>query len=250
MPVDWENFYNDTPVTAEVRLLGMADVPSVLALQKLMAHDVRRQGHVNAAVLICEHPPAVTTGTDSSLLELPVDPRELESRLLTVHRVPRDGHAVLHQPGQLAAYVVVSLAECGLSASAFRRSLQQAVVDTCRECGVMAHLTDDPGGVFGRHGIICEVGIHVDQGVTGFGLFLNVSCRLDEARRLGRGLLGQRISSLNTERVRPSFMGQVRTSLIHHICERIGYPEYHVHTGHPFLTRTRKFVHGAFARSQ
>jgi len=35
MSVSWEDFRNRTPTTAEVRLLGRTDVPSVLALQKL-----------------------------------------------------------------------------------------------------------------------------------------------------------------------------------------------------------------------
>ena len=247
MSVDWEEFRNRTPTTAEVRLLGRVDLPSVLALQKLIAHEVRQQGRVNAAILICEHPPVVSTGSDSSLLELPTDERELEARLLEVHRVRRDGHAILHQPGQLAAYVVVALDECGLSDSEFRWGLQEAVIRTCRESSVTAHRNQDPCGVYGRHGLVCELGIQVDRGVTGFGAFLNVSCRLDEARSLGRGLLGQRISSLNAERVRPSLMAHVRSSLIQNLCEQVGYPEYHIHTGHPFLKRTRKLVHDRFA---
>ena len=76
--------------------------------------------------------------------------------------------------------------------------------------------------------------------MTTFGAFLNVSCRLDEAKQYGRGLKGERISSLNAERVRPTIMSQVRASLIEQICERMGYPEYHIHTGHPFLKRTQQ----------
>ena len=247
MTVDWDEFRTRTPTTAEVRLLGRTDVPSVLALQKLMAHEVRQQGRVSAAVLICEHPPTITMGTDSSLLELPTDPRELESRLLDIHRVKRDGHAVLHQPGQLAAYVVVALEECGLTEGEYRQGLQQAVIHTCADSNVRACHTDDRCGVFGRHGLVCEIGVGVDRGVTSFGAFLNVSCRLDEARSLGRGLLGQKISSLNAERARPSFMTQVRASLIRNLCEQVGYPEYHIHTGHPFLKRIRKLVHDRFA---
>jgi hypothetical protein len=73
--------------------------------------------------------------------------------------------------------------------------------------------------------------------VTGFGAFLNVSCPLDDSREFGRGRQGARISSLNAERVRPSIIPQVRTALIQHLCEQVGYPEYHIHTGHPFLKR-------------
>ncbi|MCX7387229.1 MAG: hypothetical protein NTX48_11240 [Planctomycetales bacterium] len=251
MTIDWEAFTNQTLTTAEVRLLGAVDLPSVLALQKLMVHEVRCQSRTNAAILICEHPPAVTVGEGASVLELPESARELESRLITVHRVRRDGHAILHQPGQIAAYVVVSLLECQMDELNFRRCLQQAVIETCREVQVVATTSpDDPTAVFGRHGVVAELGIHVADGVTSFGIFLNVSCRLDEARGIGRGLLGQRISSLNAERVRPTQMPQVRSALIQYLCTHLGYPDYHLHTGHPFLKRTRTLIHDKFTNSQ
>jgi lipoyl(octanoyl) transferase len=248
MTVDWDSFAEETLTTAEVRLLGRVDVPSVLALQKLMVHEVQRQGTVSAAVLLCEHPPTVTTGTDSNLLELPVDRRELEARLLTVHRLKRDGHTILHLPGQLAVYVVVSLQECGFGEAEFRWRLQEAIIRTAADSQVSGHRSpDDATGVWARHGLICEIGVKIEKGITSFGAFLNVNNRLDESGLTGRGLRGERISSLSAERVRPAIIPQVRSALIQHICEQMGYPEYHIHTGHPFLTRTRKFVHDKFA---
>lgn len=251
MTIDWDASTNHPLTTAEVRLLGAVDLSSVLALQKLMIHEVRCQSRTNAAILICEHPPTVTVGEGASLLELPESTRELESRLITVHRVRRDGHVILHQPGQIAAYVVVSLSDCRMDETEFRTGLQQAVVATCREVQVVASTSPgDPTAVFGRHGVVAELGIHVDDGVTSFGIFLNVSCRLDEARGIGRGLLGQRVSSLNAERVRPTQMPQVRSALIQHVCTQLGYPDYHLHTGHPFLKRTRTLIHDKFANPQ
>jgi lipoyl(octanoyl) transferase len=251
MAIDWEAFTNHTLTTAEVRLLGMVDVPSVLALQKLMVHEVRLQSRTNAAILICEHPPTVTVGEGATLLELPASPRELESRLIAVHKLHRDGHAILHQPGQLAAYIVVSLPECSMSVDEYRSCLQRAIVKTCEEVQVVASIQpSDPTAVLGRHGVVAEIGIHVDNGVTSFGIFLNVSPRLDEAREIGRGMLGQKVSSLNAERVRPTQMPQVRSALIQHLCEELGYPDYHLHTGHPFLKRTRTLIHDKFANPQ
>jgi lipoate-protein ligase B len=251
MTIDWEEFTNRTVTTAEVRLLGTVDVLSVVALQKLMVHEVRQQSRTNAAILICEHPPTVTVGEGASVLELPECARDLESRLITIHRLRRDGHAILHQPGQLAAYVVVSLPECSMDEVEFRSCLQQAVLQTCEEVQVVASVSAaDPTAVFGRHGVIAEIGIHVDHEVTSFGIFLNVSGRLDEARQIGRGLLGQKVSSLNAERVRPTQMPQVRSALIQHLCEQLNYPDYHLHTGHPFLKRTRTLIHDKFADSQ
>lgn len=240
MSVDWESFTDKTLELAEVRLLGLVDAPSVFALQKLMMHEVRQQSRVSASILLCEHPPTLTAGTGASLLDLPVEKRELEARSLEVHRVSRDGGTFFHQPGQLAIYVVVNLEECGFGENEFRWRLQDAIIETCEHAQVKAkRRPDDPWAVHGRHGIICEVGIAVDRSVTGFGAFLNVGCQLDEARQFGRGRQGQRISSLNAERVRPSIIPQVRASLIEHLCEQMGYPEYHIHTGHPFLKRVK-----------
>ena len=249
--IDWDEFSDRTQTTAEVRLLGTVDLASVLALQKLLVHEVGLQSRTNAAILLCEHPPTVTVGQGASLLELPQDPRELQSRLITVHRVRRDGHAILHQPGQLAAYVVVSLLECRLDEVDFRRCLQRAVILACRDVQVSASVKpDEPMAVYGRHGVIAELGIHVDNGITSFGVFLNVSPRLDESREIGRGLLGQRISSLNAERVRPTPMAQIRSALAIHLCEQLGYPDYHLHTSHPFLKRTRTLIHDKFTDHQ
>ncbi len=240
MTVNWESFTDKTAETAEVRLLGLADLPSILALQKLMVHEVRQQSRLCAAVLICEHPPLITQGQGSSLLDLPADPRELEAKLLRVQRVHRDGGTLLHQPGQLAIYVIVSLDERDFGEQEFRGRLQDAIILSCRESQVNARREpSDHTAVYGRQGVICEIATGLDQGVTAFGAFLNVSCRLDEASQYGRGLRGERISSLNAERVRPTIMSQLRASLITHICEKIGYPEYHIHTGHPFLSRQR-----------
>ncbi len=241
MAVDWESFTENTLETAEVRLLGLADLPSVLALQKLMVHEVRKQSRVSAAVLISEHPPAITAGRDGTLMDLPSDQRELESRSLEVHRVARDGGTFFHQKGQLAIYVVISLTERDFSAEEHRWRLQEALIEVCRESQVRAYRDEtDKNTIRGRLGLISETGIGIEDGVTSFGALLNVSTRTDEANCFGRGLHGTRMSSLNAERVRPSLMPQVRASLIHHICNQIGYPEYHIHTGHPFLTSTRR----------
>jgi lipoyl(octanoyl) transferase len=247
MTIDWEAFTNRTVTTAEVRLLGLVDVPSMIAIQKLMVHEVRLQSRTNAAVLLYEHPPAVTVGTQGNFLELPLERRDLDARLISVHQVKRNGHAILHQPGQLIASVVVSLPECSMDEEEFCGHLRQAVAATCADQQVIARENPkDPGIMEGRHGILAEIGVAVEDGVTSFGVYLNVSCQLDEQRLIGRGMLGQRISSLDAERLRPTPMQRVRASLIQYLCEGLGYPEYHVHTGHPFLKRIRVPVDDRF----
>ncbi|MCA9083997.1 MAG: hypothetical protein KDA81_08075 [Planctomycetaceae bacterium] len=243
MTANWEAFTEKTIDVAEVRLLGLVDFRSLLMLQKLMVHEVRLQSRLSAAVLLCEHPAVVTSGSDSSILDLPADARELDALSIRNHRVHREGGTVFHQPGQLAVYVIVSLAECGFGENEFRWRLQDAIIAGCSDAQVTAQRdSGDPDVIIGRHGLICETAIGIDRGVTTFGAFLNVNCRLDQAVLFGRGLRGRRISSVNAERVRPVPMSQVRASMARHVCEFMGYPEYHLHTGHPFLRRSQQLA--------
>ena len=238
MAVDWESFTDKTLEAAEVRLLGNVELPSVLALQKLMVHEVRKQSVISAAVMICEHPATISAGVDGNLMDLPTDRREIESRLLEIHKVKRDGGTIYHQPGQLAIYVVMSLQERGFTQEKYRERLSKGMVDSIRESQVKATIDpDDPQVILGRHGMIAQIGVRFEEGVSSFGAVLNVSNRIDEGGLFGRGLRGTRVSSMNAERVRPTLMSQIRSSLINHITEQIGYPEYHIHTGHPFLKR-------------
>lgn len=243
MHVDWETFTDSTKESAEVRLLGLADFTSVMLLQKLMVHEVRQQNRASACVLICEHPPVISRGQSTSVLELPAEKRELEAKSLKVTTVSRDGGAICHLPGRLSAYVVVSLAERDYGGNEFRWRLQDAVIATCAESKVKAfRKEDDPNALWARQGLLCEFGIGLQDGVTSFGLNLNVNCELEPLKIAGRGLNGQRLSSLNKERHRLTAMAVVRTELIRNICEQIGYPEYHMYTGHPFLTRRKRVV--------
>ena len=117
-----------------------------------------------------------------SLLDLPVDQRELDARLIEVHRVQRNGGTILHQPGQLAVYVVVNLNECGLGENEFRLRLQDAIIETCHDSRVVVQRDgDDSDVVSGRHGLVCETGIGVDEGVTCFGSVP------ERQRKTGRG---------------------------------------------------------------
>ena len=94
MTVDWESFSDETRELAEVRLLGTVDMRALLALQKLMVHEVRQQSQLSAGVLICEHPPALSAGSDATLLDLPADKRELDFSFL----FPSPGSCQLEVP--------------------------------------------------------------------------------------------------------------------------------------------------------
>src|SRR5712692_5787675 len=97
-----------TDSVLQVYLLGSVDFEAALALQRLLAYRVAGD-RSNAALLICEHPPLITVGRHGSRAHILCEPEELRARRWRVRWVNRGGGSILHVPGQLAIYPVLSL---------------------------------------------------------------------------------------------------------------------------------------------
>jgi lipoyl(octanoyl) transferase len=224
----------------EVYLLGLVDFDACLHLQERLATEVAERNDGHAALLVCEHPPLVTIGREGSQEHILCEPGELVARQIDVRRLNRGGGAIVHIPGQLAAYPIVSLAARRLGLVSYRERLERAVVDVCHELLVSTTRQDDRAGVWGRHGQIAQLGVAVRGGVTSHGLFVNVSPRMDALRLVES--IGGRQSSLAAERMRVTSMHSVRESLVRNLAARLKYERYHLYTGHPLLKRTRRVV--------
>jgi lipoyl(octanoyl) transferase len=119
--------------------------------------------------------------------------------------------------------------------------LELSLLDVCRELQVAAWREAREPGVWCRCGRLAALGLTVRSGVTHHGLFVNVSPSMDLQRMVSLPT-GGRVSSLSTQRLRPTSMHSVRESLIRNMATRFGYDNFHVYTGHPALRRTREVV--------
>ena len=91
----------------EVYLLGIVDFDSAMWLQERLHREIAEREDGLGTLLICEHPPTVTTGREGTMLDLLADPREFESQQIEIRRVDRGGGTILHGPGQVAAYPIL-----------------------------------------------------------------------------------------------------------------------------------------------
>lgn len=224
----------------EVHLLGTVDFEAALFLQERVVYELSGRDDAQGALLICEHPPLVTVGREGSRAHLRCSDEELRARMLDVRWLNRGGGCIVHVPGQLAVYPILPLARLNLGVSAHRRTLEQGVIDACREQRVMTHRTDEQPGVFCRTGQIAHIGLAMKSGISYHGLFLNVSPILSWSRLAQAGDDARQITSLQRERTGPIAVGAVRESLIRHLSAGWGYQRHHVYTGHHLLRRTRK----------
>jgi len=225
---------------AGFHLLGQIDFDTCLALQQRLVYEAGGTARRQVQVLVCEHPPLITIGRLGSRAHLRLEPRELESRRLEVRWSNRGGGCVLHAPGQLAIYPIVTLDRYGWTLGAYLRRLHAALASLCAELRIQAETPPGRHGVWGRSGQLAAVGIAVKDWTSYHGLFLNVSPSLELMRLVDSDPWGHSpISSLATERQQPVKMTTVREGIVRHLAAALGCERYHLHTGHPLLKQHR-----------
>jgi lipoyl(octanoyl) transferase len=129
-----------------IHLLQLGRVPYAEGLE-IQARVVaaRKAGMIGDTLLLLEHPPVITLGRNSSRANVLASDELLSSRGVTLHEINRGGDVTYHGPGQLVGYPIVDLrgdfpGKRGphLGPVDFVRMLEEALIRTCADFGVMA----------------------------------------------------------------------------------------------------------------
>jgi lipoyl(octanoyl) transferase len=170
----------------------------------------RKAGLIGDTLLLLEHPPVITLGRNASRANILASDDLLAARGVELHEINRGGDVTYHGPGQLIGYPIVDLrgewpGKHGphLGPVDFVRMMEEALIGTCADFGVMAKRIPKCTGVwtFGggpthrdeaamngatnpgsdssiREKKLAAIGIHVSQAVTSHGFALNVTTDL------------------------------------------------------------------------
>jgi lipoyl(octanoyl) transferase len=175
-----------------INLLSLGRVPfdEALAIQQRVI-AARKAGAIADTLLLLEHPPVLTLGRNAHRSNILATDEALASKGVTIHEINRGGDVTYHGPGQLIGYPIIDLrgklpGKRGphLGPVDFVRLLEEALIRTCGEFGVMAQRICKLTGVWTMAGgsirekKIAAIGIHVSQGVTSHGFALNVTTDL------------------------------------------------------------------------
>ena len=175
-----------------LHLLSLGRVPYAEALliqQRVIA--ARKQGRIGDTLLLLEHPPVITLGRNASRANILVSDEWLANRGVEVHEINRGGDVTYHGPGQLVGYPIVDLrgewpGKRGphLGPVDFVRLLEEALIRTCADFGVMAKRIPKCTGVWTLGEMhekkLAAIGVHVSQAVTSHGFALNVTTDLGD----------------------------------------------------------------------
>ncbi len=160
----------------------------------------RKAGTIGDTLLLLEHPAVITLGRNASRSNILASDEWLAAHHVELREINRGGDVTYHGPGQLVGYPIMDLRgdfpnKKGphLGPVDFVRMMEEALIRTCADFGVMAKRIPRLTGVwtFGGgesgdsdvHGRTPEkklaaIGVHVSQGITSHGFALNVTSDL------------------------------------------------------------------------
>ena len=161
---------NDAHQKVEKQWLGRLPYSEGLTLQN-DAVQRRREGKMPDTVYMLEHDPVYTIGrtNDHSSLN-----KESTSLPYPVFETNRGGKATYHGPGQLVGYPVIDLRSYGQDLHTYLRSIERALVDSCRKFGVEGTTRKGLTGVWCEDRKMASIGIGVRHWISMHGFAINV----------------------------------------------------------------------------
>lgn len=176
--------------------------------------DARRLGTIADTLLLMEHPPVLTLGRNADREHIVAAEHVLAEKGVAVFETNRGGDVTYHGPGQLVGYPIFDLRGEGLPGKSgphlgpvdFVRLIEEALIHTCKDFGVMTQRiakrtgvwTVPGGGVLEKK--IAAIGIHFSQGITTHGFALNVTTDLRDFKWIVPcGIADRDVTSLEEE---------------------------------------------------
>ena len=151
-----------------------APVPyeEALAVMDARANAIAKEG-APECVWLLEHPALYTAGTSADATEI------LTPNRFPVFKAGRGGRYTYHGPGQRVAYVMLDLTPRGRDVRAYVTALEDWLIATLNELGVVGERRPGAVGIFVRDAKIASIGVRVRRWVTLHGLSLNVAPNLE-----------------------------------------------------------------------
>ena len=143
--------------------------------QELVAQ--RKRGEIPDQFLIVEHPHVVTMGRNGHAENMLATPELMARAGIDFHHTDRGGDVTYHGPGQIVGYPIMDLREWKRDVVGYVRSVEQVLIDTLAEFGIIATRVQGATGVWTHtengEAKIAAIGVHISRWVTSHGFALN-----------------------------------------------------------------------------
>ncbi len=205
-------------------------------------HQRRADGEITDVCLMLEHQPVYTAGKRTRAADRPLgDPGA------PVVEVDRGGKITWHGPGQLVGYPIIKLRE-PMDVIGYIRSLEEALIRTCADFGVIAQRVDGRSGAWitsggpgapggGQDRKVGAIGARVARGVTMHGFALNCDCDLSWFGRIVPcGISDAGVTTLSAEAGLPITVADALPVMEHQLAAVLGHDGWRAVEGTQALT--------------
>jgi lipoyl(octanoyl) transferase len=173
--------------------------------------------------LFVEHPHVFTLGKSGNSDNLLVSEQELKDKNARFYKINRGGDITYHGPGQIVGYPILDLENFFTDIHKYLRLLEEAVILSLAEYGIVATRSPGETGVWLDVGTpfarkICAMGVRASRWVTMHGFALNVYSDLGYFDlMIPCWIKGKAVTSLAAElNGVPQDMGEVKAILLKH----------------------------------
>jgi len=174
-------------------------------------------------LLFCEHPHVYTLGKSGSENNFLLNAESLKQKNAVYYKINRGGDITYHGPGQLVAYPILDLDNFFTDIHKYLRFLEEAVILTLAEYGIIAGRISGLTGVWiesehpAKARKICAMGVRSSRWVTMHGLAFNVNTNLDYFNYIiPCGITDKAVTSLDKELGKKIDLNEVKTKLKKH----------------------------------
>ena len=189
--------------SAETRLLtaawsGRVDYPTAWTMQREL-FLARLDGDRGDSLMLLEHPPTYTMGRRTVVGDLKGDDASRSARGISVYNVDRGGRTTYHGPGQLVGYPILALGR-RYDVLSYLRELEEVLIRTARDLGVIAVRDDKHTGVWVGRNKIGAIGVKITRGITMHGFAFNITTDLSMFEGIVPcGIEGRWVTSVESE---------------------------------------------------
>jgi len=204
-----------------IEILGEVPYRPMLALQRQRHAEVI--GGADDTLFLLEHPAVVTLGKNCGAKNVLLAPAALAAQGIDLVETDRGGDVTFHGPGQLVGYPIVKLDGAEQDVKAYVFKLEELMIRTVADFGVVATRSEGLRGVWVGKDKIAAIGVRIAQWTTLHGFALNVTTDLHRFDCIiPCGLRGRGVTSLTQVLGKKVAMSDVIARLAAHVGPVLG----------------------------
>lgn len=196
-------------------------------------------GERTDTLLLLEHPPTYTIGSQRESTHLLLSKEELERKQIAVYEIDRGGDITYHGPGQLVGYPLLLLEGPQLDLHHYLRTLEEVIIQYLENLGVNATRKAEYTGVWVGDEKIAAIGVKFNKCrrrrgfVTSHGFAFNVKRGIEQegfAHIIPCGIRQFGVTSLEACTGRSFTVQQVGERLLPYFVQQFGFTALRVET--------------------